>query len=534
MKKIYLWTVLSTVICMTVFSQEKTVEDPVVMTIAGKGIPLSEFLFIAQKDSGVDLTDKKSLENYVSLFRNYKLKVADAEAAGIDKTKAFQNELLNYEAQLRASYLSDKAGEALAIRNVYNRSKEILSVSHIIFPLPAKTVSKDTVPVYQRAKAVYDRIRGGEDFEKVGKELAESEKEDSVFFEQVEYVYPLQTMMAFENAIYNMNVGDITAPVRTEAGFHIIRLDRKIPNPGKIRVAHVLIGSTAFTGELPDSTLLRKANDIYEKAKNGEDFGELARRYSVDAKTDASGGVLPYFGLGEMVKSFEQAAFALKEINDISKPVKTRYGYHIIKLLDRKPQAPYEEVEKSYYTVMRQGDRNFELFYSYDEREKKKLGYKFNQEAYDDLQRLCDDYFPTDTAFYNRAGKMTKVLMHMNNKDFLQDEFAEYIHRNPFSLKTYSGDFMSEVYRLFVRDIINIFGRKNLEKNHPEYRSLMNEYRDGILLFEISNRRVWSKPIEQQAKLEEEWIKELNDKYEVHENKNVLNHLKDYIRPAQK
>ena len=531
MKKIILCTALAVAICTPIFAQKKTAEDPTVMTIAGKEIPLSEFLFIAQKDSGVDLTNKKSLENYVTLFKNFKLKVADAEAAGIDETRTFQEELTNYESQLRSSFLSDKPGETLAIHEIYNRSKQIPTVTHIFFPLPGQTVSKDTVSVYRKAKAAYDRIRGGEDFDKVGKELmASSSEKDTVMYERIEYLFPLQAVKAFENAVFRMNAGEISEPVRTPLGFHIIRIDRKIPNPGKVRVAHILVGPDQLTGEAFDTLVYaQKAKEVYEKAKSGEKFEDLVFTYSIDGRTHATGGAVPYFGLGEMVKPFEQAAFALKEVNDISEPVKTRYGYHIIKLLGKKPQAPYEEVQEAYYTTMRRGDYNFELFYSYDEREKKKLGYKLNQEAYDELQRLCDDYFPTDTAFYNRASKMDKVLMHMNNMDFPQKEFAEYLRRYPFSTKTYSGDFMNEVYRLFVRDIINELGRRSLNGDHPEFQQLLKEYRDGILLFEISNERVWSKPVEEQARLEEEWIKELNGKYDVKINWKVLKNLKKYI-----
>lgn len=532
MKKIIFCTALAAAICMPTFAQKKAAEDPTVMTIAGKDIPLSEFLFIAQKDSGVDLTNKKSLENYVTLFKNFKLKVADAEAAGIDETRAFQEELTNYESQLRSSFLSDKPGETLAIHEIYNRSKQIPTVTHIFFPLPGQTVSKDTVSVYRKAKAAYDRIRGGEDFDKVGKELmASSSEKDTVMYERIEYLFPLQAVKAFEDAVFRMNAGEISEPVRTPLGFHIIRIDRKIPNPGKVRVAHILVGPDQQSGEAFDTIVFaQKAKEVYEKAKNGEKFEELVLAYSIDGRTHATGGAVPYFGLGEMVKPFEQAAFALKEVNDISEPVQTRYGYHIIKLLDKKPQAPYEEVEKAYYTAMRQGEHNFELFYSYDEREKKKLGYTLNQEAYDELQRLCDDYFPTDTAFYNRASKMDKVLMHMNNMDFPQNEFAEYLRRYPFSTKTYSGDFMNEVYRLFVRDIINELGRRSLNADHPEFQQLLKEYRDGILLFEKSNERVWSKPVEEQARLEEEWIKELNGKYDVKIDWKVLKNLKKYIQ----
>ncbi|MDR3261138.1 MAG: peptidylprolyl isomerase [Tannerella sp.] len=518
------------------------------MTVAEKEIPLSEFLFLAQKDSSVDLLNKKSLENYVTLFKNFKLKVAEAESLGINKSRAFEDELTNYQAQLRASYLSDKEGETAALYGMYEKSKDILSVSHIVYLLPPQAVSKDTGAVYDRAYEAYKRIAGGEDFTKFGQSLAADEN-SGVIYEDIDYLYPLQTLKAFEDAVYSLPVGVVSTPVRTALGFHLIRVNKKITNPGKVQVAHILIApppedaaaQTGQTKEELEKLFLNRVNEVYEKVKKGEDFAVLAQTYSMDDKSSPNGGVLPYFGLGEMVKPFEQAAFALMIPGETSELVHTRFGYHIIKLLNRKERAPFEEMERGMYMNMKQGERNFDLYKSFDEREQKKFGYVFYQDAYDDLQRLCDDYFPTDTAFYNRAIQLKKVLVHLNNtdfqqKDFLQNEFAEYLYRYPFSTKTYSGDFLSEVYRLFVRDILTELEKRSLDDQHPEFQQLVQEYHDGILLFEVSNTRVWDKPLEDQARLEEEWIRELNEKFTTTINWKVLKNIKKYIHttPSKK
>jgi peptidyl-prolyl cis-trans isomerase SurA len=533
MKKILVLVILGFNFCF-VYSQEK--DDPVVMTIAEKKVPLSEFLFLAQKDSSVNLLDKKSLENYVELFKNFKLKVAEAESLNIDKSSEFEEELTNYQSQLKISYLSDKEGEMAAIRKMYDKGNDILSVSHILFPLPPNTVSKDTVAVYNEAYKVYQRILNGADFTEVGQSLAADEK-SGIIYADMDYLYPLQLMKAFEDVAFSLPVGEISTPVRTTWGFHLIRVNRKMTNPGKIRVAHILISSekdNAALSEKDEDELYRRAEEIYKKVQNGENFESLAMLYSSDVNSAASGGTLPYFGLGEMVKPFEQAAFSLMIPGEISKPVRSRFGYHIIKLLDKKERAPYEEAERAIYTTMKQGEWNFELYKGFDEREKKKFGYVFYQDAYDDLQKLCDDYFPTDTAFYNRARLMNKTLMHLNGTDFPQNEFAEYIHRYPFSTKSYAGDFLSEVYRLFIRDIVTELEKRSLNETHPEFPRLMKEYHDGILLFEISNEKIWNKPLEDQARLEEEWIKELNEKYEVNINWKVLKNIKKYINRQKK
>ena len=172
------------------------------------------------------------------------------------------------------------------------------------------------------------------------------------------------------------------------------------------------------------------------------------------------------------------------------------------------------------------GERNFEYYKAFDERLKKEYGYVFYPEAYAELVALCNDHFPSDKDFYEKAKDMNKTLIHLVDTDFPQSEFAYYIQRCPFSTKTYAGDFMQEVFDLFVRDIVTTTERKNLETKHPEFTHLMQEYRDGILLFNISNQKVWSKPAAEQPELEKAWLQELNKEYPVTINWKLLKKLK--------
>lgn len=508
--------------CLTV--EARNLPDSVVMTVAGKQIPLDEFIFMAKKNGEVNLSDRKSLDGYVELYKNFKLKVADAEAAGLDKTKDFTEELDGYRAQLTSSYLSDKEGEEAAVRAEYDRLGEVLELSHILFRLPEKTVSKDTVAVYAKAFQAYERIKNGEDIATVGRELA---KEDSeIGYEYARCLQPMQTIKAFENYAYSMKPGELSMPIRTTLGFHVVKLHSRKPNPGMRHVAHILIPFQKDSVQRSESETLALAEDIYKKVQNGEDFAKLAEEYSSDGASARKGGELPWFGVGEMVEPFERGAFALTTPGEISKPIKTRFGYHVIKLIEKKGIPSFEEKKKSWARTMAQGERNFEYYKAFDERMKKEYGYVFYPEAYAELVALCNDHFPTDKEFYEKAKDMDKTLIHLVDTDFPQSEFAYYIQRCPFSTKTYAGDFMQEVFDLFVRDIVTTSERKNLETKHPEFKYLMQEYRDGILLFNISNQKVWSKPATEQAKLEDEWVKQLNKEYPVTINWKVLKKLK--------
>jgi len=527
MKKIAVFLFLAAVATTVISAKEK--KDPIVMTVAGKDIPVSEFVFFAKKDNSVDFNNKKSVADYVELFKNYKLKVADAEALTINKAPKFELELEDYKKQLQESFLSDKVGEDSAMRVIYDRSKLIPGFTYIVFRFRGEELTaKDTVAQFEKAQAAYQRIMNGEPLDSVGTEL--STDNPGIVYGKVEYVYPLQMMKLIEDKLYTMNVGEIISPLRSISGFHIMRLDRRIPNPGRVRVAHILVGynSDEPSDELKAATLLR-ADSVYNQAIGGADFAELAKTYSNDTISGARGGVLNYFGLGEMVESFEQAAFSLQNIGDISKPVQTRFGYHIIKLLDKKTDIPYEEMESQIYENMKRTERNFDLYRGFEEKMKARHGYVFYPEAYAELNALAADYFPTDTNFYKKATQMFKTLITLDSINFPQAEFAEYIYYKARSAKTYSQDFLQEVFDLFVRDIVTELERRNLERDYPEYNMLVKEYYDGILLFEISNKRIWSKPAEEQPALEAEWIKELNEKYPVKINKKVVKQIKKYL-----
>lgn len=157
------------------------------------------------------------------------------------------------------------------------------------------------------------------------------------------------------------------------------------------------------------------------------------------------------------------------------------------------------------------------------------MDYKMDKAAYDELKQIADNYFPTDTTFYSQAQQLEKPLLHMDGRDFPQYEFADYIKLKPTSKMTYSVDYLNDQYNTFVSELVNVLIKKHLETD-PEYINLINEYHDGILLFEISNTRVWEKPVEEHEALEQAWLKELNEQYKVTVNWKVLNNLKKYIK----
>jgi peptidyl-prolyl cis-trans isomerase SurA len=279
-------------------------------------------------------------------------------------------------------------------------------------------------------------------------------------------------------------------------------------------------------GDTDEKSVLEKANQVRQQALAGGDFQELAKEYSQDSGSAGKGGEIPFIRRGVTYASFEDAIFQMKEIGEISEPIKTPVGYHIVKLLDRKPRSSFEEEKGDIASVLKRGEWNFELYNSFDSRMKKEYGYTFYPERYAELQSICDLYFPTDSLFSAGVAKMDGVLFVAGGQSLTQKDFVNYLLSHPYSIKNYSVDFMQEVYDLFVRDVLKTLEKRNLTKKYPEYNHLLQEYRDCILLFEISNERVWEHPVGEQSRLENEWMEELQKKYPVIVNTRLLKKIK--------
>lgn len=499
--------------------------DSVAMTVAGKQVSLGEFEFIAAKNSGVDLSDEKSLKEYVELFKNFKLKVAEAEEMKIDTSAAFREELDGYKAQLIAGYFRDIKAEEEAAKVIYDRGDEYLSLSVILFPLDKKCLSKDTVAAFQSAMQALDRIRKGEDFDEVGAALAESSANDAnkINYGRIPSFQPLEYPKALEDAVYSLQKGDISRPVRTLQGFYLVKVNERMPDPGKVQIAHLRIPLKSDKIKSEDEAL-KLANEIYTKGQAGESVIELMKEYGFDE--EPSNGVLPPFGPGQIIKPVEDVAFSIKEKGGIAKPFLTEHGYHIVQMVDRIERPPFEQDKSRIIAIMSENERNFDLFKGFVERLKKEYGYTFYPEAYSELEKVAGEYFPGTGEFAQKTKGMDKALFRVGNDDVSQAEFCAYLTRNPLSAKTYAADYMGEIFNLFVREVVTSLEKDNLLSKHPEIPYLVQEYKDGMLLFEISNQKVWSKPVDEQPAIEEKWIAALNKKYNVSVNWNALKKLK--------
>ena len=477
----------------------QTNKDAVLMTIAGSKVTVKEFESVYHKNNTKETaTDNKSLTDYVDLFVNFKLKVREAEELGLDTAKAFKEELAGYRKQLSQPYLTDKDVNEKLLTETYNRLKEDIHASHILVKVNETALPKDTLEAYTKIMKIRARILKGEDFNKVAGEKGVSDDPsakdnggDLGYFTALQMVYP------FESAAYNTKVGQISMPIRTRYGYHIIKVSDRRPAQGEVLVSHIMVKTPPNMSKEDSLNSYKKITQIYDSIKSGKaKFEDMAQKYSDDKASAKKGGELPWFGTYKMPPEFEKAAFAMKTKGDVSPIIKTKYGWHIILLKDKRGLASFDDMKSELKGKVTKDSR------AQVGREslivKLKGEYKFKENL-----KMRDDFYKVmDTTLFNgkwdvaKAKGLNKTVFTLNDKNYTQTDFASYIANH--QSKRPKSDFImvvNQFYKQFVDETVISFEEARLDAKYPEFKSLMQEYRDGILLFELTDQKVWSKAV---------------------------------------
>jgi peptidyl-prolyl cis-trans isomerase SurA len=459
-----------------VFAQKKS---KVIVTIDGEKTTISDFKRIYEKNlDAIDNEEAKDVEKNLDLFINYKLKVKDAYAIKLDTLTSYVKEMETYRNQLSAPYMQDSAFINKLVKDAYFRTKYEVKAKHILITTPKIPSPKDTLEAYQKIIKIRDRIVKGEAFEDVAVEVSEdpSARDDQKsgrsgnsgnlgYFSAFKMVYP------FEAAAYTTKIGEVSDPFRTSFGYHILQVDSLRQSKGEVEVAHILINDTSSKGE-------ELANEVYKKLESDEQFGALAREYSSDVGTKSKGGKLRQFGTGMMVKPFEDAAFSLEKEGEYSKPFQTRFGWHIVQLIKKHSIAPFSEMESELKTKVRSGDRAQLSQKAVINKLKKKYSIVENEEAKEifnasDLKSISKD-------------SLQSIILSINEKKITQEQFANYL-KNVRNIPVFQSfeDFKDAEILSYYKD--------NLEKTEPEFAYTLQEYEDGLLLFELMQQKIWEK-----------------------------------------
>lgn len=480
-------------------------ENSTMFTIAGDNVSVKEFVRVYTKNNINNQADfsQQSLDEYLDLYEKFRLKVKEAEFLGMDTAASFVEELKSYRGQLTASYLSDRKATDALIEEAYQRMQEELDVSHILVFWPNSNPSKtDSAVVLKEILKIKKGAENGSFETQIAVYNKSSNNKYPNNKQKYEggplgYVTVFQTVYPFESAMYNTPVGSISEPVATKFGYHLVYVKDKRKARGKIETAHILVKSKNSDSPENQEIAANKVLQIYAEIQNGSlSFEEAVKKYSEDKKTKYSGGKLPFLSSAEMLNSYANAAFALAADGDYSTPIKTKIGWHIIKRIKKEEIKTFDLVKKDIEKRVEKDSRSNVAKNLMISDSKEKFGYTKNQSA---LNEVVKDLINSNTkGRYNlESSSYSKNIFTIGKDAHTQADLIRLVK----GTRGRQTENVSEAYLLSLAQgyedkEITQYREAHLEEIDEDFKNLMQEYHDGILLFELTNKVVWTKAVE--------------------------------------
>ncbi|MFD2890928.1 peptidylprolyl isomerase [Flavobacterium chuncheonense] len=493
------------------FGQNKEV----LFTIDNHPFYTDEFIRVYNKNLDLVKDDsQKDLDKYLDLFLGYKLKVEKANKVGLQNTDSYKNELGSYRNQLAKNYMNDSNVTNALIQEAYDRTIEEVRASHILILVDENAAPADTLKAYRKISDIRKRILAGENFDAVATKYSEDpsakeNKGDLGYFSAFKMVYP------FENAAYTTAVGDVSMPFRTRFGYHILQVTDKRANRGEVEVAHIMILKPTDGNVEKENTAKETINDIYAKINQGESFDGLAEQFSEDKSTAKRGGRLQPFSSGQLTsQEFENVAFGLKENGAISKPFQSKFGWHIVMLINKFPVKTLEELKPEIESKIKRDDRSRLITTSLSNKLRAKYKVTTNAKLMTAIVKSVNNDFYDQKWQVPAADAFASTLTTINNDEKINGtEFLDYLsgqQKRNIATKPVSK-LVDELYENWVDDRLIAYYNNNLENEFPEFRYVMEEYRDGLLLFDLMEKEIWEKAKVDSVGLEAFHQKHIND-----------------------
>lgn len=462
--------------------------DPVLMTINGKDVHLSEFNYLYNKNSQQQV-EQESLDQYVDRFVTYKLKVADAEAEGIDRSKAFRDELEGYRNDIVGPFLVDSSVVEKQALRLYSHFLRNVDIDHIML-MPGKNFEEEQQQL-ARMDSLRSRILAGEPWDSIALHYS---ADPSVKRNNGHYGYIMAGIFPapFENVAFETPVGQVSEPFTTKYGVHMVRVNAERADEGSVLTAHILkMFDMRNLNDSVKASMLAEMNLVYDSLMAGADFGEMALRHSDDFQTKSRGGMLPWATRGRMVPEFENAAFTMA-IGEISRPVETVFGYHIIKKIDSRPTPSFAELhDRILKTIKNDEDLSQGPRQTVIDRMKTQYGFQMDKglDKWIDKQLAKQAY---DKAFVdNVMRKSNQTACSFASRKVTVGELSANLDTLPIANRDYAHQYIIQALKREADNAVMEHYTANIIDDNADVHNLMGEYRDGMLLFEISDRRVW-------------------------------------------
>ena len=476
------------------FSQEKQA----LFTIDDASYYSDEFIRVYNKNLDLVKDDsQKDLDKYLELFVGYKLKVQKAYKSGLQYNTKYQNELKSYRSQLAKNYMNDSKVTNELVEEAYERINKEVKASHILILVDESASPEDTLKAYAKVSKVHQLLKEGKNFEDVAVQYSEDpsvkdNKGNLGYFSAFRMVYP------FENAAFNTTVGQFSAPFRTKFGYHIVKVTDARKNKGEVTVAHIMIVKPTDTDEASQEKAKQTIEDVYKKIQQGESFESLANQFSEDKSTSGKGGVLQRFGSGQLAsEKFEEVAFSLNDKNEISKPFLSQFGWHIVKLVEKHPVQSIQEMRTELENKVRKDERSLIITNSLAAKLRKKYAFTKNEKLLQKIKKSVTNDFYTQTWEVpdNKKELSGEIAVINKNGKLYSPSFISYLssqQKANIKIKPI-GALVDHLFDKWMDVQLIQYYEDNLENEFVEFKNVVEEYRDGLLLFDLMEKEIWER-----------------------------------------
>jgi peptidyl-prolyl cis-trans isomerase SurA len=449
--------------------------------VGTKTVSKAEFQYVygKNKDVGANI-DPKTESEYLDLYVQFKRKVAAAEAMGRDTMPSFVNEYNGYYKQLLKPYLTDKNVDERLVQEAYERMQWDMRASHIMVDCAENALPSDTLRAYKQVMGIKDRLDRGEPFTQLAALSTDTYSAerggDLGWFTVFGMVYP------FESAVFTAPEGQVVGPIRTQFGYHLIRVTGKRPARHTMQAAHILILDTESE---PNPDAKQQIEEVYAKLQGGEPFAAAAMKYSEDPTTAKQGGRLAPFGINQMLPEFEDAAFSLTDDGTYSAPFKTKLGWHIVQRVGRNPLPGRQEAERQLAQKIRRDERSNASQKAYVDRLKREYRFDLNEKNLDKLLVALEKG--------KGVGKAAKLQLASYNGTEVVTGTAVLAKLKKETESTVAQNVAYARFQEFTTELMLAEAERQLPVVNAEFRYLAQEYREGILVFELTREKVWDK-----------------------------------------
>ena len=521
MKNLIKGVILAFVIALSISNviSQNSINKKVLVTIGNEDVTIGEFTKVFEKNNTEpDIYDKDAVTDYLNLYINFKLKVMEAEALKMDTASSFTKELAGYRTQLAKPYFIDETVNEELLIEAYNRLIKDIRASHILVMVDENAIPQDTLKAYNKISNILDEIVAGKEFTDAAVEHSEDpsardrkaipnkqrfsagNKGDLGYFTVFNMVYP------FENAAYNTRLGEISPIVRTKYGYHIVNVTDIKDAMGNAEVAHIFVALRPEATTEDSTRKAEKINNIYAKIQEGLSFEDAVIEYSEDKGSIKNEGKLSAFSCNRVVPQFVATVDKL-EVNEISEPIKTAYGFHIIKLISIDTPGTLEEESPKLKERLAKDNRSLKSEDAVIAKIKKDNKYKKYQKAITEVIAAIDTSILVNQFVADSLSAMDLPVMKLKKNKYTQFDFAKFVQTKQRKQDNIDKDvYLNQLYIEFEKENCLSFMDSHLEDQFPDFKDLVQEYHDGILLFNLTDEKVWTKAVKDTIGLDEYFL----------------------------